>query len=148
MSIKSIIIAALLLTAILLATSILAKSKKAPQRTPQKITIEFSEVPSAGAGENSSGDIGGKVSGANKPSGYKIVIYSQTNVWWVQPTTAEPFTNIDKDGEFFASNIHLGHHYAAILVEPGYKPRPQRSSLPKVGDKYVIAVAKVPAANQ
>lgn len=71
-----------------------------------------------------------------------VLLYSLTDKWYVQPTRAEPFTDIGKDGKWEAT-IHLGTRYAAILVRRSFdaaKVAPILIQLPDVGDK-VLAVA-------
>lgn len=72
--------------------------------------------------------IAGKVSGV-RPEDYCIVIYSLTNTWYVQPTTAEPRTPIGSDGTW-KSVIQTGTIYAILLVPQNYDPPPMPSQRP------------------
>src|SRR5215469_2798324 len=103
-------------------------------------SIEFTQVPHAGAGGPDRTEyIGGKVTGANP--GQKIVVYSQSEVWWVQPTVEHPLTEIQPNSTW--KNIaHLGTVYAALLVDANYRPAPRMGSLPPIGNG-VSAVATV-----
>lgn len=62
----------------------------------------------------------GSVSGVASQN-YRVVIYSLTNVWYLQPSTDEPLTEIAPDGKWSAE-IHTGTKYAALLVQLGYNP--------------------------
>jgi hypothetical protein len=64
--------------------------------------------------------------------GQRIVIYSLSGTWWVQPFAASPFTEIRSNSAWQAS-IHSGTEYAALLVEPGYAPPPNIAQLPAKG---------------
>jgi hypothetical protein len=103
-------------------------------------SIEFATVPRAGAGGSATLDgISGRVIGARP--GQRIVLFSKSDIWWVQPLTVEPFTTIEADSTW-KSEIHLGTEYAALLVEPGYDPPATAEFLPQPGGA-VIAVARV-----
>jgi hypothetical protein len=63
----------------------------------------------------------------------KVVLYARTNTWYVQPTVADPYTEIDPvDGRWRAST-HPGAEYAALLVKSSYKPVPTVDKLPAIG---------------
>ena len=110
---------------------------------PGPPAITFSSVPEAGGGgPERLAPIGGRVSGARP--GQQIVVYSKSGLWWVQPLTAQPFTRIEPDGSW-KNDIHLGTEYAALLVEPGYRPPDTTESLPPTGGG-VVAVATVKGA--
>jgi hypothetical protein len=103
-------------------------------------SIEFSIVPPASdGGPDMLEPIAGRVTGARP--GQRIVLFSKGGIWWVQPFTGQPFTTIAGDSTW-KSKIHLGTEYAALLVEPGYKPADTVASLPAPGGG-VIAVATV-----
>lgn len=105
-------------------------------------TISFSLVPLANAGTPDSLEpIQGMVLRA-KP-GQRVVLYSLAGgVWWVQPFSARPFTEIGADSKW-QTRIHLGEQYAAILVENSYAPAKTLPQLPPL-DSGVVAVAAVP----
>ena len=64
--------------------------------------------------------IEGRVGGA-KP-GQQVVLYARSGgVWWIQPLVANPYTKIQTDLAW-KNTTHLGTDYAALLVEPGYRP--------------------------
>jgi Uncharacterized protein containing caspase domain len=94
-------------------------------------------------GEGTSAKIEGEVSGA-VPQNAQVVLYSWTDKGYIQPTQAQPFTEIAPDGKWSAE-IHTGTRYAALLVKPGFKPRFIMFNLPTVGGD-VIAVASVTGA--
>ena len=101
-------------------------------------TIEFIKVPHAGeGGPDKVETIEGRVSGAR--SGEQIVLYARWGPWWVQPLIEEPFTKIEPDTTW-KSSTHFGTEYAALLVEPGYRPPATMDTLPRVGAS-VMAVA-------
>jgi hypothetical protein len=112
---------------------------RAPTETAAP-AIHFTTIPEAAAGGSErTAAIAGRVTGAR--SGQRIVLFARTNVWWVQPLTAQPFTAIASDSTW-KNTIHLGAEYAALLVDPGYRPPDTMASLPAPGGA-VIAVATV-----
>ncbi len=74
-------------------------------------------------------------------SGQQLVLYARSGQWWVQPLTDQPFTKIQPDSKW-SNSTHLGTEYAALLVEPGYRPASIMDSLPTEGGA-VAAVAVV-----
>jgi hypothetical protein len=111
--------------------------QKARADDAPSITIT-SPAPFGRGGETPRGPIEGMAKGSNL-SDLKVVIYTLTDQWYVNPTIDEPFTEIARDGSWHA-NITLGHTYAAMLVKPGYKPEPTLAALPKVGGDVVALV--------
>lgn len=107
---------------------------------PAEPTIEFTKLPQAGEGSPFKLDaIEGRVSGAQ--SGQRIVLFARAGVWWVQPLADEPFTSIQ--GSSWSGKTHPGNAYAALLVNPGYKPPPTTKTLPEAGGNILaIAVAE------
>src|ERR1700733_8417894 len=82
----------------------------------------------------------GRVTGARP--GQRIVLYAKTDGrWGVCQQAGQAFTNIERDGRWKAS-VHLGLQYAALLVDPTYRPPEQTESLPIVGNG-VVALAVV-----
>lgn len=111
---------------------------------PNKLTIEFTEVPQGGKGPESRGNIAGRVVGLTDPESYKLVIYAHTDWWYVQPLISSPFTSVQGDGKW-STWTHLGDRYAALVVRPCFRPADKVQSLPPVCAD-VLAVAEVPAA--
>lgn len=102
--------------------------------------IEFKRVPLADAGGPTKlGVIEGRVNGARP--GQQIVLYARSGQWFVQPYVDRPFTNIE--GTTWKNSIHLGTEYAALLVDPGYRPPAQMNTLPTQGGA-VVALAITP----
>lgn len=107
-------------------------------RAKTEPSIEFSRVPPADAGGPDKLDIiQGRVIGARP--GERIVLYAKNGNWWVQPLVNEPLTRIQADSKW-VNSTHLGTEYAALLVEPGYRPPATMSALPLPGGG-VVAVA-------
>jgi hypothetical protein len=107
-------------------------------RAKTEPSIEFSRVPPADAGGPDRLDIiQGRVIGARP--GERIVLYAKNGNWWVQPLVDEPLTRIQSDSKW-VNSTHLGTEYAALLVEPGYRPPATMSALPLPGGG-VVAVA-------
>lgn len=103
-------------------------------------SIKFSRVPRADdGGTDSSAIIEGHVDGAH--SGQQIVLFAKSGagVWWVQPFADHPYTAIQSDQKW-QSSTHLGIEYAALLVEPGYRPPETTEQLPQKGGP-IVAVA-------
>jgi hypothetical protein len=109
-------------------------------RTEVLPRIEFERIPPADeGGPDKIETIAGRVRGAN--AGQKIVIYARSGSWWVQPFANQSLTGIQADSTW-QNSTHLGTEYAALLVEPGYKPPVKADILPTVGEG-VAAIATV-----
>jgi hypothetical protein len=107
---------------------------------PAQPGIEFTVVPEASPGGSEKMEqIAGIVRGAK--AGDRILVLAKSGTWWVQPYFSKPFTEIRSGGGWSAS-IHLGSHYAALLVDPTYIPPRTADELPAAG-RGVIAVATV-----
>jgi hypothetical protein len=94
--------------------------------------IVFSRIPPAGAGSSSRGNVSGWVVGVSAPETFKIVLYAQTDIWYVQPLISGPYTNVGSDGGW-ENWTHLGDRYAALLVRLPFRPAPMADQLPEVG---------------
>ncbi len=100
-------------------------------------SIEFSKVPLVGEGGPDKLDtIEGRVVRARP--GQQIVLFARWGPWWVQPLADQPFTSIQSDSTW-RSSTHLGTDYAALLVDPGYRPPATMDVLPNEG-AGVVAV--------
>lgn len=127
-----------------LGTSLLSNGC-APRQAATKPSIEFTAVPPAEeGGPDRLAPIAGRVVGAR--NGQQIVLFAKAGIWWVQPTIDEPFTSIQPDSTW-TSSTHLGSEYAALLVEPGYRPPPTIDGLPTEGGA-VVAVKIVSGQKQ
>jgi len=109
---------------------------------PTGVQITITEAPlfNSVGGRNSHGHIAGKVSGL-KTRDYCVVIYAFTTLWHVQPTTANPMTEIKPDGTWDA-DIQLGSRYAALVV-PSYFNPPYKITSPSINLKEIVAAAEV-----
>ena len=86
----------------------------------QEPTIVFTQVPPVGEGtQDVLETIQGIVTGARP--GQRIVLFSRSGKWWVQPFATHPFTEIQPDSTW-KSSIHPGFSYAALLVDSRYRP--------------------------
>src|SRR5262245_14182328 len=104
-------------------------------------TIELIRVPQKDeGGTGKMATIEGRVTGARP--GQQIVLFARSRAWYVQPFTEQPFTKIQPNSTW-RNSIHLGTEYAAMLVEPEYRPPAVTDVLPNKGNG-VIAVAVVP----
>ena len=83
--------------------------------------------------------IAGSVKGAQK--GCRIVIFVHGDVWYVQPYTAAPYTEIDSAGKW-STVTHLGTEYAALLVCGDSRPLDKTVDLPRKSGA-VFAIARV-----
>ena len=105
--------------------------------------IDFTRVPPAEVSRTDKLDIiQGRVIGARPDQ--QIVLYARTGAWWVQPLSNSPLTKLQADSTWINST-HLGLEYAALLVEPGYRPQRMMSALPDLGGD-VAAIATVKGA--
>ena len=111
------------------------------QAVNSKPSIVFDRVPRADRGGPDKEDtIEGHAVGAS--SGQQIVLYAKSEeIWWIQPFTDKPFTKIESDARW-KNQTHLGMEYAAVLVEPGYRPPQTTEMLPAVG-AGVVAVGAI-----
>jgi hypothetical protein len=106
-----------------------------------KPKITFTKVPPASVGgPDKLATIEGRVT--HVKSGQQVVLYAATDeLWWVQPFTNRPFIKIDTHSSW-SSQTHLGRRYAALVVDPGYRPPETTKVLPEPGGG-VAAVAIV-----
>ncbi|MEN3333755.1 MAG: hypothetical protein V7641_3120 [Blastocatellia bacterium] len=109
--------------------------------------IEFTRIPPAETGRADKLDIiQGRVTGARP--GQQIVLYARTGTWWIQPLSNAPFTKIQPNSNWINST-HLGAEYAALLVEPGYRPQAMLEALPNLGGEIAaIAIAEGATSGQ
>jgi hypothetical protein len=108
------------------------------QKASPQVSIEFSRIPqSSEDGKDKHDIIEGKAIGAQP--GQRIVLYSRSGSWWLQPLVSDPFTPIRSDAHW-TNATHLGTEYAALLVQPGFRPPPRIDTLPPPGG-LVAAVA-------
>jgi signal transduction histidine kinase len=104
-------------------------------------SIEFSVIPSAEIGGTMRLEIiEGHVFNARPDQ--QIVLYTRSGDWYVQPFANQNFTKIEADSSW-RNSTHLGTEYAALLVEPNYKPPAKISVLPNKDGAGVLAVAIV-----
>jgi hypothetical protein len=105
--------------------------------------IHFTTVPEGvEGGPEAVTTIAGRVTGARP--GQRVVIYAKSGVWWVQPLRLQPFTNLQADATW-KTQTHFGFEYAALLVDPSYRPPATLNDLPAPGGA-VLAVASVKGA--
>src|SRR5215470_7761805 len=102
-------------------------------------SIEFSRIPQADEGGRDKHDIiEGRVTGARP--GQQIVLYARSGKWWLQPIVNQPFTKIQPNSKWINAT-HLGTEYAALLVEPGFRPPSTTDALPvRGGDVAAVAI--------
>jgi signal transduction histidine kinase len=95
-------------------------------------TIEFTTVPTAGAGNPEKlSIIKGRVIGGQR--GQQIVLYAKgETAWWVQPFANQPFTKIQPDSNW-SNFTHPGTEYAALLVGSDFQPPLTSEALPTAG---------------
>jgi len=110
-------------------------AKKFPSSTP---SLQVTRVPSADPGGPQQLDyIEGRATGAGPDQ--QIVLYARSGVWWIQPFRDKPFTKIQADSTW-KNSTHLGTEYAALLVDPGYRPESKMATLPKEGNGVIAVV--------
>jgi hypothetical protein len=103
-------------------------------------SIKITLVPRDGeGGPDILGTIGGVASGVDFDN-CKVVVFAHTNMWYVQPDTKAPYTQIQNDGRW-ETDTRLGHVYAALLVKSGYKPPDTTRTLPQIGGN-ILAIAR------
>lgn len=116
------------------------------QRQSPDAQIEITVIPPAEPGGPASGaDIAGKVSG-NITAEHRVVIYARAyGAWYIQPE-AHQLLPIQGDRSW-ASRIHTGGRYAALLVRREFEPISQLDMLPET-NQYVLAIDVVDGAFQ
>src|SRR5215467_5984363 len=94
-------------------------------------SIEFTKIPPAAQGGPIRVDtIAGRV--RNARPGQKIVIYAHSGTWWLQGSQNSELIPIQADSTF-SLETHLGFDYAALLVDPDYRPVPTMDLEPTQG---------------
>ena len=105
------------------------------QKDKQGPSIEFTKIPPAAQGGRERVDtIAGRVKGYRP--GEQIVIYAHSGPWWVQPWPDQALIPIQTDSTW-STSTHLGFEYAALLVEPGYRPSPTLDVAPTQGGSVI-----------
>jgi len=100
--------------------------------------IRITDIPPSGAGGTKiKSRICGVVEGVS-PSEYRVVLFSEADMWYVEPDSILPMTGIQQDGHW-CNSIYLGHTYAALLVRPGYHPPATSQSLPQISEDVVAS---------
>ena len=122
------------------AAVLLAHPVAGADRSP---VIEVDVVPPPGGGPDRMEVISGRVTNAD-PSLHRIVIFSRTDRWYVQPYISAPFTTIGRPDGTWSTRIHLGAEYAVLLVTPAYDPPATTFDLPREGGD-IVAILRVPA---
>src|SRR5215203_2250987 len=98
------------------------------RQTAIQTSIEFTKIPPANeGGPHRVEPIAGRVVGGRADQ--KIVLYARSGPWWIQPQSDNTMTAIEADGSW-QNETHLGTEYAALLVEPGYRPPLKTDELP------------------
>jgi signal transduction histidine kinase len=101
-------------------------------------SIEFTTIPPAAEGGPDKVDsIEGRV--RNARPGQQIVLYARWGPWWVQPFADQPYTRIQPDSTW-RSTTHFGTEYAALLVDPGYRPLATMEALPSEGAGVIVVL--------
>jgi PAS domain S-box-containing protein len=101
--------------------------------------IEFTKMPRAAEGNPYRlVTIEGRVAGARP--GQQIVLYARSGAWWVQPRADQPYTRIQPDSTW-KNSTHPGTEYAALLVDPAYRPPAITIVLPGVSGPVAAVVA-------
>jgi hypothetical protein len=102
------------------------------------VQIEIDTIPPLEAGgPDTHADIAGKVSGKILP-GYMVAIYTRAyGEWYLQPKVG--FLHPIKPDNTWATWVHTGTRYAALLVRPDFEPLTRLDMLPPTND-YVLAL--------
>jgi hypothetical protein len=120
--------------AISVAVSLAASTVFAQDTTPA-VTITVVPPYDARGGDAPMARIGG--SALNAPADARVVVFAHTDVWYVQPYVAAPYT-APRNGQW-ATGTHLGTEYVALLVTAAYRPPATTSSLPALGGPILAA---------
>jgi hypothetical protein len=104
-------------------------------------SITFTQVPpNSLGGIDTSGVLSGHVSRFSP--GDRIVLFALNDKWRIQPDVNNSATPIANDGSWRAQ-IHLGHEYAALLVQGNFSAKEAYENFPALGGP-VLAVKTVP----
>jgi hypothetical protein len=99
-------------------------------------SIEFTKIPPAAQGGRERVDtISGRV--RNARPGQQVVIYARSGPWWVQPWPDHALTPVQANSTW-SIETHLGWEYAALLVDPGYRPPPTMDVAPTQGGPVAL----------
>lgn len=74
-------------------------------------------------------DIVSGVADVSSPDQYRVVLWARTNIWYIQPTTADPYTVIRSDGTW-SNYTNPWERIVALLVDSTYVPTPTREYHP------------------
>lgn len=94
--------------------------------------IKIVEIPPAGEGSPTATKLMAGVARGPDLAQCKVVVYTHTDTWYIQPTIADPKIVIGGDGRW-RTFVHPGAEYAALLVRSSYKPEATIDKLPDVG---------------
>jgi len=128
-----------ILSASLLVLSCMPAAGCSREALRDEPSVKVTTIPPAAVGGSERVALIGGHAASVRP-GQRIVIYTKSGVWWVQPLTSQPFTTIKPDGTW-QNTIHLGMEYAALLVDDGYRPANTRDALPQLGGGVVAIVS-------
>lgn len=107
---------------------------------PERVTIDITNVPPSGDGQDSMKTIAGIVKGMEHPQEFRVVVYALSDgVWYVQPQEDQVFTVIQPDGSW-NTDTHLGSEYASLVVRSTFRTPAQSGALP--GGVDVIAMTR------
>ena len=109
-------------------------------------SVQFTRIPQADTSGSEKHDIiEGTATGIREEQ--RIVLYAKNGSWWLQPLLEAPFTRILPNGKWHNAT-HLGSDYAALLVDPGFRPDREIKVLPAVGGLVAaVTVAKGAASS-
>jgi hypothetical protein len=105
-------------------------------------SIEFTRIPQSDPSGNEKNDIIEGIIKGGRPE-HRIVLYAHSgDKWWLQPLRNNPFTRVQASGKW-TNATHLGAEYAALLVEPNFRPPVTYDALPpRGGDIAAFIVAR------
>ena len=117
-----------------------------PVQPPGLYEITITEIPEAdrAGGPSQWANISGAVSGVGL-SNYRVVIYSFTNAWYIQPMDVNEnwLTPIDPKSGTWQARIHPGGTYPTLLVKPSFAPKENPVAVLPVGDPNVVTYVQV-----
>jgi hypothetical protein len=124
---------------VLVLVSVLLIGCHSKNLPPPKPSLQMTRVPLANPGGPEQLDyIEGRATDTRPDQ--QIVLYAHSGIWYIQPFANRPFTKIQADSTW-KNSTHLGTEYAALLIEPGYRPESKIETLPKEGNGVVAVVS-------
>ncbi|MDI6821213.1 MAG: PEGA domain-containing protein [Patescibacteria group bacterium] len=125
-----------------LASGVLAWDEYPSPCTPVGIVGSLDSLPEIKITSAASGWIKGEAKNIDVGK-IRVVLWAKTNIWYVQPWVALPYTQICGNNGFWENSTHSWNTMVALLVDSSYVPGATRNYHPS-GDRGVVAWDQYP----